>query len=788
MAEGIGASERRSEDERFLTGRGRYLDDLSLPRQAWGQVVRSPHAHAEVAAIDTGAAAAMPGVRAVYTAADLAEAGVGAIPCVLPLTGADGSACAIPPRPVLAAGRVRTVGDPVAFVVAESADQARDGADAVAVSWRPLPAVSDAEAALEPGAPLLHADAPGNLCVDWEAGDRAAVEEALGNAAHRVSMETRNQRLIGAPMEPRAALGAFDAGSGVYTLTAGTQGVHLVRDILARDVFGIPARRLRVVSPDVGGAFGVKLWVYPEYALVLFAARALRRPVKWVAARDEAMASDHQGRDLRAHATLALDAGGRFLALAVESVANLGAYPSNFGPFIPTAGGTRALIGPYRTPAVHVRVRAAYTNTAPTDAYRGAGRPESVYLLERLIDRAARKLALDPAALRRRNLIPATAMPYRTPLGQTYDSGDFPAILEKACAAGGWHAARRRPAGAGQGTHLRGIGLALYVDPCGGNRDQWAALRFDAEGGAATVLVGSQSSGQGHETAYAQIVAGTLGVPLASVRVQQGDTDLVAHGRGTSGSRSLAIGGNAVRRAAEEAAERGRAVAAALLEAREEDVHFTDGHYRIAGTDRALAFAEVVRASYDPALRPGAETLGLDGHVHHMAHAVTYSNGCHVCEVEIERATGVVRIVRYTAVDDFGRILNPLLVEGQRHGAIAQGIGQAVCEHAVYDRASGQLLAGSFMDYTLPRADDLPLFAGHLAVIPCLTNALGVKGCGEAGAIVAPPAVMNAVADALRDHDGGHDALEMPATPEAVWRILRRAGERRPSEPERVRP
>ena len=622
MSEGIGAAERRAEDERFLTGRGRYIDDVVLPRQAWGCVVRSPHAHAELGPIDASAAAAMPGVCAVFTAADLAHAGIGAIPCVMAPKGADGSAAALPPRPVLAAGRVRVVGDPVAFVVAESAAEAQAAVEAVSVAYRPLPAITDAEAALQADAPQLHTEAPGNRCVDWELGDRAAVEDALGRAAHRVSIEAYNQRVIGCPMEPRAALGAYDAGSSVYTLTTGTQGVHLVRDILARHVLKVPARRLRVVTPDVGGAFGIKLWVYLEYALVLFAARVLGRPIKWVAERGEAMASDHQGRDLRSRAALALDAEGRFLALAVDSVANLGAYPSNFGPFIPTAGGTRALVGPYRTPALHVRVRTAYTNTAPTDAYRGAGRPENVYLLERLIDRAAHDLGLDPAELRRRNLVPESAMPYRTPLGQTYDSGNFAAVLEKACEAGGWQAARRREAGAGQGTHLRGIGLVLYVDPCGGNRDQWAALRFDKEG-AATVLIGSQSTGQGHETAYAQIVAERLGIPVRDVRVQQGDTDLVPHGSGTSGSRSLPIGGNAVRRAAEEACEKGRAVAAALLEAREEDVQFTHGRYRIAGTDRTAGFAEVVRASFDPALRPEAETLGLDCEVHHMARAVT---------------------------------------------------------------------------------------------------------------------------------------------------------------------
>ena len=673
------------------------------------------------------------------------------------------------------------VGDPLAFVVAESAAQAREAAEAVTVTYRPLPAVTDARAALAPDAPALHDEAPGNLCLDWELGDRAAAEEALSAAAHRVSMETRSPRVAVCPMEPRAALGACDPGSGVYTLTAGTQGVHLVRNILAKHVLNVPARRVRVVTPDVGGAFGVKLWVYPEYALVLFAARLLGRPVKWVGDRGEIMASDHQGRDLRSRATLALAADGRFLALTADSVANLGAYASNYGPSVPTQGGTRALAGPYRTPVLHVRVRAAYTNTAPTDAYRGAGRPENVYLLERLIDKAAHELGMDPAELRRRNLVAADAMPHRTPLGQNYDSGDFAAILETACEASGWRAARRSP-GASEGVpdRLRGIGLAFYVDPCGANRNQWAALRFDAEG-AATVLVGSQSTGQGHETAYAQIVADHLGIPVAHVRVRQGDTDLIAHGSGSSGSRSLPTGGNAVLRAAMEVAERGRAVAAALLEARVDDIQFSDGRYRIAGTNRSLGFEEVVRASFDPTLRPEAESLGLDGEVNHMARAVTFANGCHVCEVEIERATGVVRIVRYIAVDDFGRILNPLLVAGQVHGGVAQGIGQALCEHAVYDEASGQLIAGSFMDYTLPRADDLPFFDGHSAVIPCLTNPLGVKGCGEAGSIVAPAAVMNAVAHALRDY-GGHDAIEMPATPEAIWRILHGPSPPRPSE------
>ncbi len=774
MAFGIGAAERRKEDDRLLAGRGRYVDDIVFEGQVYGHMVRSPHAHARIRAIETEAAAALPGVCAVFTAADLAAADMGPIPCPNRPDNADGTPSAAPARPVLADGIVRMVGDPVAFVTAENPEAARDAAEAVRVSYAPLPAVTDAADALTPGAPLLHADAPGNLCVDWEKGDRRAVDEALLGAAHCATLEVRNRRLAGCPMEPRVALGRMEGG--VYILETGTQGVHMVRSLLAREVLKVPESRVRVVTPDVGGAFGVRLPVYPEHALVLFAARILERPVKWVASRGEALATDHQGRDTVSRATLGLDGDGRFVALKVESIANLGAYPSQFGPFIPTAGGARALAGPYGTPLIHVRVRAAYTNTAPTDAYRGAGRPESVFLLERLIDEAAHALALDPAELRRRNLVPRTAMPYGTALGQTYDSGDFPAILETACAESGWEQARARrraAAGAAAGADvLRGIGLAFYVDPCGGNRDQWAALRFDPDG-TVTLLVGSQSTGQGHETAYAQIVASRLGLAREHIRVRQGDTASILHGRGTSGSRSLPIGGNAVLRAADEAAERGRPIAAFLLAADEEDVTFADGRYRAKGSNRTVGFAEAVRASFDPTCRAEAKAGALDGAVYHTAHESTYSNGCHVCEVAIDRATGAVRIVRYVAVDDFGRLLNPLLVEGQRHGAIAQGIGQALAEHAAYDAESGQLLAGSFMDYALPRAGDLPLPAGRFAVIPCETNALGVKGCGEAGAIAAPAAVMNAVADALRA--AGAAAPDMPATPEAVWRALRHA-------------
>ncbi len=770
----IGERAVRLEDDRFLKGRGRFVDDITLVGEVHAVVVRSPHAHARIVAVETDAAAGLPEVVAVLTAADLSHDGLNAIPCVMSPNNRDGSPPATPARPILARDRVRTVGDPVALVVAESEAAARDAADAVAVTYEPLPAVVDAEAALAVGAPLLHDEAPANLCVDWEIGDAAAVEHAVAQADHVVTLSVANQRIIGCPMEPRGAIGTFDAETGCYTLYAGTQGVHRVRDILACHVLGVPDTALHVVTPDVGGAFGVKLWAYPEYVMVLWAARRLGRPVRWRADRGESMLADHQGRDIRLRGQLALDATGRILGLAVDSLANLGAYTSNFGPSVATTGGTRALVGPYITPALHARVRSAFTNTTPTDAYRGAGRPETVFLLERLLDVAARELGIDPIALRRRNLIPNDALPYKTPLGQTYDSGDFETNLDTAAAQIGYDALPARRAAAKAEGRLRGIGFACYVDPCGAARDQWAAIRLDAQANA-TILVGSQTGGQGHETAYAQIVSHRLGIPLSACRLVQGDSDRVPIGRGTSGSRSLPIGGNAVLQAADAVIARGVPIAAGLLESAETDVMFDAGHYGVRGTDRRVSLVEVLRASLDPGRLPAGAELGLDADVHPTIAAVTYANGSHACEVEIEPETGTIRIERYVAVDDFGTILNPMLAEGQRDGGIAQGIGQALIEHGAYDPADAQLLAGSFMDYALPRADDLPMFDGQFNEIPCTTNALGVKGCGEAGAIVAPPAFVNAVVDALRDFGVSH--VEMPVTPEKIWRLIANAEE-----------
>ena len=763
---------RRVEDDRFLRGEGRYCDDIVLPGMAHAVFLRAPFAHAEIRGLDSAAARAMPGVLAVYDDADVRRWDLGALPCIMRPEPKAGTRLALPPRWPLARGRTRHAGEAVAMVVALTPEQARDAVERIEVDYEALPSVVDARQAGAPGQPRLHEAAPDNLAVEWEQGDLAAVERALAGAAHRVRVTVANNRLICNPLEPRGAVGDWDRRTRRLVLYSGSQGVHILRGTLAEAIFKVPQSSVRVVTDDVGGSFGMKMYLYPEQVMVLAAARELRRPVKWIAERAEGCLTDSQGRDLQSDAELGLDGEGRFLALKVVSHANLGAYLSSFGPFIPTAGGTRALAGPYRTPLIHVAVAARFTNTAPTDAYRGAGRPEAAFLLETLVDRAALQLGLDRVELRRRNLIPAAAMPYRTAIGLTYDSGDFERTLELATAAIDWAGfeARRRDARA-RG-RLAGIGLALYVEPCGGGRDQRAEVRLQPDG-TVTALMGSQSTGMGHETAYGQILARRLGLPLAAIRVIQGDSDLVSFGRGTSGSRSLPIGGNALAGAAERVLAKAREIAAFRLEAAVADLEFAQGRFTIAGTDRGIRLAEVIRLSFEPrALPPGMEP-GLDSRCDYMAEALTYPNGAHACEVEIDPDTGQVRLRRYVAVDDFGRVINPLLVEGQVHGGLAQGIGQALLEQAVYDGDSGQLLSGSFLDYCMPRADDLPAFDLRRTEVPCTTNALGLKGCGEAGAMGAPPAVMSAVRDALAPL--GVRDIAMPATPLRVWQALEQA-------------
>src|SRR5579862_8642544 len=756
---GIGQPVRRVEDRRFLTGSGRYLDDIVRPRQAHAAMLRSPHAHARIRAIDTAAAADAPGVIAVLTGADLARDRIGAIPCVSGLSNRDKSAMAMPPRPAIVEDRVRHVGDAVAMVVAESVAAARDAAELIAVDYQALPAAVATERALDPGQPAVWDDHPGNLAFDWEIGDSAAVERARATARHRVSLSLVNNRVVVNSMEPRGAIGEYDRGEDSYTLWSSTQGSHFVRNLLAEHVFHMPENRIRVVTPDVGGGFGMKLFLYPEHALVLWAAKRLGRPVKWVPDRAESFLTDTQGRDNLVRLDLAL-------------VADMGAYLSNFAPEIPTFSGAVMYSGVYAVPAVHVAVKGVYTNTVPVDAYRGAGRPEAAYAVERLVAHAARQLGVAADELRRRNFIRPQAMPHTTPLGLVYDSGDFARNMADArgkADAAGFPA--RRAAARARG-RLRGLGDAVYIEQSGFPPDEFAEARFDPSG-TLTLLMGSQSSGQGHQTAYAQLAAEKLGLPLDKIRVLQGDTQAIAFGRGTGGSRSLPVGGAALAHAADKLIAKGRKIAAHLFEASEADIAFDDGVFAIAGTDRSVTIDAVARAAFNPAQLPPGLEPGFAESGHFTPPAPTFPNGCHVCEVEIDPETGHIDIVRYLVVDDFGVVINPLLLRGQVHGGIAQGVGQAMLERTVYDPDSGQLLSGDLTDYALPHADTLPVLEFSYNVVPCRTNPLGVKGAGEAGAIGAPPALVNAVIDALAEL--GIEHLDMPLTPERLWRAMRDA-------------
>jgi carbon-monoxide dehydrogenase large subunit len=770
---GVGQAVRRSEDPRLLTGRGRYADDIDLPRQAHAVFLRSPHAHALIEAIDTARAAAAPGVLGVYTAADVAAAGLGALPCLSPVVSHDGSPMVDAPRPLLAAERVRHVGDTVAMVVAEDVARGKDAAELIAVDYEPLPAVADTAAAVQPGAPLVWDEAASNTCFDWRIGDAAATERAFAAAAHVTAVDLVNNRIVANPLEPRAALGDYDRAEDRYTLHTSTQGSHKLRNVLSESVLKVPAANVRVVTRDVGGSFGIKIFVYAEQALVLWAARKLGRPVKWTSERGEGFITDTHGRDHATRAELALDADGRFLGLRVSIIANLGAYVSAFGPFIPTDCCCPMLTGVYTLPAAHAKVRGVFTHTVPVDAYRGAGRPEAAYLIERLVDVAALELGLAPAELRRRNYVSPSAMPYRTALGMTFDHGDFARNMDDAMARAGWADFPARRAEARARGKLRGIGLANYIERCGGPGNEEAEIRFEPDG-AVIVSVGTQSNGQGHETAYAQVVAERLGVPFESIRVAQGDTASIRRGEGTGGSRSLAIGGTAIGAAAARIIEQGKHIAAHLLETAAVDIEFSDGIFSVAGTDRAVPIVELAKASFDPSTAAAAGIKpGLDEFGRAQVKEPTYPNGCHVCEVEIDEETGLVSVVAYTVVDDFGKLVNPLLVEGQVHGGVVQGIGQALLERCAYEAESGQLLSASFMDYCIPRADDVPSIAFATNETPCTSNPLGVKGCGEAGAIGAPPAVVNAVVDALSEFGVRH--IDMPATPELIWRAIERA-------------
>ena len=751
----LGQAVSRVEDLTLVRGAGRYADDVRLANETYAFVLRSPHAHAVIGRIDVAAARKAPGVLAVLTGADVKADGLGDIPCMIPLNNADGTPRGETPRPLLAIDRVRHVGDPVALVVAESLARAKDAAEAIEVEYEPLPAVADTRAATTPGAALAWPEIKSNVCFDLEFGDKQAVDAAFQRAQHVARLELVNNRVVANPLEPRVAVADYDAATDRSTLYTPTQGPHVILGQLVDPILKVDARKLRVVSGNVGGGFGMKIFLHPEQPLVVWASRKLKRPVRWTGERSETFLSDVQGRDNYSLAELALDADARFLALRVTTYANMGAYLSNFGPFIPQLA-LFVLSGVYRIPAISLNVKGVVTNTVPVDAYRGAGRPEGIYLVERIVDVAAHELALAPDAIRRRNFI--DRFPYQTPVESEYDSGDFDGAMQLCMTRADWAGFAERRAAAAKRGKLRGIGLAMYIERCGGGNGDTITLKVGGEG-KVTVISGMQDNGQGHVTSLKQVVSDALGLDEAAIEIVQGDTDIVPNGL-TGGSRFLAIGGVAAIAAAEEAVAKGKESAASLLEAAAADIEYRDGKYWIAGTDRGVSLFEVA-----------AKAKGLEATHTRNPEKYTYPNGCHIVEVEIDAETGEARIERYTVVDDFGRTINPLLAEGQIHGGTVQGVGQALLEHGYYDPETAQLLAGSFMDYAMPRADDVPSFDCAFHNVPCTANPLGVKGAGEAGAVGSPPAVVSAVVDALYPRTGLKH-LDMPATREKVWRAL----------------
>jgi aerobic carbon-monoxide dehydrogenase large subunit len=773
-ATGIGAPVRRKEDLRFITGKGNYTDDINRAGQAYACFVRSPHAHAAIKGIDASEALAKPGVVAVLTGADLAEDKIGGLICGWMVHSKDGSPMKAGPHPALAQGKVRYVGDHVAVVIAETYAQAKDAAEAVAVDYDLLPAVADGAAALRPGAPLVHDEVGRNLVFDWELGDKAKTEAAFKQAAHVTRITLTNNRLIPNAMEPRAAIGDYDSGTGIHTLYTTSQNPHVARLVLSAFVGVAPEHKLRVIAPDVGGGFGSKIFIYAEETVCVWAARRIGRPVKWTGERSESFLSDAHGRDHHTHAELALSADGKMLGLRVKTIANLGAYLSTFASSVPTYLYATLLSGQYDLPAIYAEVEGVYTHTAPVDAYRGAGRPEATYVIERIVEEAARELKMDPAAFRRKNFI--RSFPHQTPVIMNYDTGDYDASLAKALEMAD-HAGfpARRAASEARGKR-RGLGFSTYIEACGiapsaavGSLGAGVGLWESAEvrvnpTGSVEVLTGSHSHGQGHETTFAQLVSERLGIPIENVEIVHGDTDKVQFGMGTYGSRSGAVGMSAISKALDKVEAKAKKIAAHLMEADAGDIEFRDGRFTVAGTDKSLAFPEVSLAAYVGHKFPTSEIEpGLKESAFYDPINFTFPAGCHICEVEIDPETGVTTIERFVAVDDFGVVINPMIVEGQVHGGIAQGIGQALLEHGVY-ADDGQLLTGSYMDYAMPRADDLPSFEVGLTSTPCPSNPLGIKGCGEAGAIAAPAAVVNAITDALNIRD-----FAMPATPQRVW-------------------
>ncbi len=759
MKFGMGQPVRRVEDQRFITGAGRYTSDIRPEKGLVSMALRSPHAHASFRFSDLDSARAMKGVKLVLTHADIAH--LGDLPCKGVIKTVDGSMVQPTPRPVLPKDTVRHVGEAIAFIVAETLNQARDAAEAIGVDYTVLPSVTGIADATAPGAPLVWPDRPGNIAFVAEQGDRARADAAFAKAAKTVSLTIVNNRLVSSYMETRAAIGEYDAKSKRYTLTLGSQGSHGVRDLLCKDVFKIDPSRMRVVTPDVGGGFGTKIFLYSEYPLVLLAAEKLKRPVSWVSDRTEHFLSDTHGRANLATATMALDAKGAFIGLRVAMDADMGATLSQYAPFIPWIGTTMTQ-GCYDIPAVHVQFRGVLTHTTPVDAYRGAGRPEAAYLIERLVDEVARETGRKPEAVRTQNFIKPKQMPYKTQTGPVYDSGEFGGHMREAMDRANWSGFASRAKIAARTGKLRGIGMACYIEACGGGGPESAWVTIEADG-SASVKIGTQSNGQGHETAYMQLVSQELDLPPEKIRVLQGDTDLIEHGSGTGGSRSIPVGGAALAHASRKVADNLKALAADKLEAAVGDLEISGGGVRIAGTDKGLSFAEIAKL-------PGATPDMLNVKDTWKPPEATYPNGTHVAEIEIDMETGATTVVNYVVVDDFGDTLNPLMLAGQVHGGAVQGIGQALMEEVKFD-SSGQMLTASYMDYAMPRAADAPSFSFSTRNVRCVTNALGVKGAGEAGAIGACPAVMNAVADAL-SRGGKSTVVDMPATPAKLRKLI----------------
>ncbi len=776
---GIGASVRRKEDQRFITGKGHYTDDINRPGQTYAYFLRSPHAHAKIKSIDTKAAAAAPGVVAVLTGTELAADKIGNLICGWMIHSKDGSPMKMSAHPALATGKANHVGDAVAVVVAETLAQARDASEKIKVDYEVLPAVADPATAQKPGAPQIHDVAPNNTIYQWHLGDPKAVEAAFKAAKHVTKLDIVNNRLAPNAMEPRVAIAEYDSGTGQLTLWNTSQNPHVARLVIAAFVGMAPEHKLRVIAPDVGGGFGSKIFIYPEEVVALWASRRVNRPVKWTSDRSEAFLTDAHGRDHITHAEMAFDGDGKILALRAKTIANLGAYMSTFSSSVPTYLYATLLSGQYGIPQIYCEVDAVYTNTVPVDAYRGAGRPEATFVVERLVEVGAREMGQDPGDLRRKNFV--STFPHQTPVIMTYDAGDYNASLKKAMDLADYKGFAKRKRKSAKSGKLRGVGISTYIEACGiapsqavGSLGAGVGLWESAEvrvnpTGSVEILTGSHSHGQGHETTFAQLVSERLGISIDTISIVHGDTDKVQFGMGTYGSRSGAVGMSAIVKALDKVEAKAKKVAAYMLEAAEGDIEFKDGKFSVAGTDKSAAFGEVALNAYIAHKFSGQELEpGLKEGAFYDPTNFTFPAGCHICEVEIDAETGNTEIVSWTAVDDFGIVINPMIVEGQVHGGIAQGIGQALCEGVVYDK-DGQLVTGSYMDYGMPRADNLPILKVDTTVTKCPSNPLGIKGCGEAGAIAAPAAVMNAITNAI-----GTEHIAMPATPAAVWAAIQK--------------